>query len=190
MRLHLLISLSLAICIPAMSQTNQPPKANPAEVMQLLRMKMLTNSPAELGQKASPEYPRVCGILMDWPLDNATVSVVSLSTGDASIYTTGTFGVIGGIGHESVLKAATNFVKLADKHYGEAKSTTDYSLPKANRVRFYLVCYDGVRMIEDDLNTVTSRKSKYSGLFDEGQRVITELRLLGMMDEPPKSSPK
>jgi len=190
MRLRLLISLLLAFCISAMSQTNQPPKANPAEVMQLLRMKMLTNSPAELGQKASLEYPRVCGILMDWPLENATVSVVSLSTGDASIYTTGTFGIIGGIGHESARKAATNFVKLADNYYRQAKSTKDYSLPKSNRVRFYLVCYDGVRVIEDDLNSVTSRKSKYSDLFAEGQRVITELRLVGLKDEPAKNSPK
>lgn len=190
MRLCLVIAILLASYLSAMSHTNQPSTAKNAGVMQLLRMKMLTNSPAELGQKSSPEYPRVCGVLMDWPIDNATVSVVSLSTGDASIYTTGTFGVIGGVGHESVRKVAANFVKRADKHYNEAKPTQDYSLPEANRVRFYLVCYDGVRLIEDDLNSVTSHKSKYSELFDEGQRVITELRLVALKNEPPTRSPK
>jgi hypothetical protein len=138
---------------------------------------MLTAPAAELGQKPSTEYPRVYGVLMDWPIEQGTVSVVSFSSGDSSIYTTGTFGVIGGIGHETVRDAARNFVKVAEKHYDEATPTKDYPYPNAGRVRFYLVCYDGVRTLDADSVSIKSVTDKCSDLFVAGQRVITQLRL-------------
>ena len=148
-----------------------------AQVMQELRLKMLA-VPKELDMKPTQEYPRVCGILMDWPIGPVTATVVSLSTGDASIYTTGTFGVFGGIGHETVRAAATNFVKLADKYYNQAIPTNNYPYPVAGHVRFYLVCYDGVRVIDADLESARSGKAKCSDLYTEAQQVITELRLI------------
>jgi hypothetical protein len=160
-----------------MSQTNQPSTKMNAEIMRELRLKMFA-APAELGMKPTQEYPRVCGVLMDWPIEMGTVTVVSLSTGDASIYSTGTFGVLGGIGHEAVRNAAQSFVKVAEKHYDEAAATKDYPYPKAGRVRFYLVCYDGVRTIDADLDSVRSGTDKCSDLYIAGQRVITELRMI------------
>jgi hypothetical protein len=94
MRAYLLLAFLVVQCFTAMAQTNEPPKKSPAEVMRDLRLKMLTTPPAEFGHRQTPESPRVYGVLMDWPLEAATVSVVSFSSGDASIYTTGTFGVL------------------------------------------------------------------------------------------------
>ena|SRR2546421_3836007 len=159
------------------SQTNEPPKKMNADVMRELRLKMLA-APAELGLKRTPEYPRACGVLMDWPIEAGTVTVVSLSTGDASIYSTGTFGVLGGIGHETVRSAAKRLVKVGEKHYDDATPTKVYPYPKSGRVRFYLVCYDGVRTIEADLESVKTGKHKCSDLYAEAQRVITELRMI------------
>jgi hypothetical protein len=68
-------------------------------------------------------------------------------------------------------------VKVAEKHYDEATSTKDYPYPEAGRVRFYLVCYDGVRTIEADLESVKDGTDKCSDLYIAGQSVITELRL-------------
>ena len=104
--LRLLITLLIVLSFTGMSQTNEPPKKGPAELMRELRLKMLTTRPAELGQEPTQEYPHIYGILMDWPIETGIVSVVSLSSGDASLYTTGTFGVIGGIGHETVRVSA------------------------------------------------------------------------------------
>jgi hypothetical protein len=177
MRPCLLIAILVAGCCAALPQTNQPSKKMNAEAMRELRLKMLA-APTELGLKPTQEYPRVCGVLMDWPLEAGTLTVVSLSTGDASIYSTGTFGVIGGIGHEKVRSAAKSFVKAAEKHYEEATLTKDYPYPKSGRVRFYLVCYDGVRTIEADLESLSKRKHRCSDLFGDAQRVITELRLI------------
>lgn len=60
---------------------------------------------------------------MDWPLGTNIISVYGSSSGDASIYTTSTFGVIGGIGHEAVRNAAHQFVKVAETHYDDAVPT-------------------------------------------------------------------
>jgi hypothetical protein len=173
----LLITAMVVTCVTAMSQTNEPVKKSSAELMHEMRLKMLTSFPSDFGQKPTADFPRARGVLMDWPIENGIVSVVSLSTGDASIYTTGTFGVIGGIGHPNVRLAATIFVKTAEKHYEDSVPTKDFPYPKAGRIRFYIVTYDGVRTIDTDLESVKGRTNKLSDLFVAGQRVISELRL-------------
>jgi hypothetical protein len=177
MRRYLFIAVLVVGCFTTMSQTNLPSTKNNAEMMRQMRLKMM-RAPAELGMKPTSEYPRVCGVLMDWPIQMGTVTVVSLSTGDASIYSTGTFGVLGGIGHDAVRDAAKSCVKVGEKHYDDATPTTDYPYPKAGRVRFYLVCYDGVRTIDADLESVSSGKDKCSDLYIEAQRVMTVIRIL------------
>ncbi len=158
--------------------TKGPSLTPSAEAMQGLRLKMLTMTPAELKIQPTDTFPKVYGVLMDWPLDQATVTIVSLSTGDASLYTTSTFGVLGGIGHASVRAAALDFVKAAGKHVADAAPTQDFPYPKAGRVRFYIVCFDGVRMIETDLDALTSGKDPCADLWASGQAVMTELRLI------------
>jgi hypothetical protein len=174
----LLISAFLFIgCFASMPQTNEPPKNSPDEVMREMRLKQLTMSPKEFGQKPTPDYPRVCAMLMDWPIGNGTVTAVARNTGDASVYTTGTFGVIGGIGHERVSSAAKSCVTVAERHFDDATATKKYPYPEDGRVRFYLVGYDEVRVIDRDLESLRTGKDKCSDLYEAAQRVVTELRL-------------
>src|SRR5688572_29802395 len=97
--------------------------------MRELRTRMLVTPPAELGIKAGEQCPRVFGVLMDWPLGDATVTLVALCDGNASLYTTSSFGVIGGIGHSRVREAAGVLTREADRHHEEAKPTSDHSYP-------------------------------------------------------------
>jgi len=162
----------------AMSQTNNPPLKSGAEVMRELRIKILTTSASEIGLKPTQEYPRVYTALMDWSLGTNIISVYGSCTGDASIYTTSTFGVIGGFDHESVRNAAHQFVKIAETHYDDAVPTKDFSYPNPGHICFYLVCFDGVRRIDVDEESLRTNKNKCSDLGNAGQRVITELRLV------------
>ena len=122
------------------------PRKNPADAGRALRQMMLATPPAKTGEKPTKEFPRIYGILMDWPIGDQTATVFSSSTGAASLYTTSTFGIIGGEGHETVRTAATNFVRAADRLFDSATPTTEYPYPAANRVRFYLLTFDGVRV--------------------------------------------
>ena len=153
-------------------------KRSPADAGRNLRHMMLTASADDISAIPTKEFPRVYGILMDWPIDEVTATVFSSYTGAASLYTTSTFGIIGGENHETVRTAAQNFVRAADQHYDAAITTSDFSYPANNHVRFYLLTYEGVRVIDTDLALITDGASEYSRLFGLGQAVLTELRLV------------
>jgi hypothetical protein len=160
-----------------MSQTNNPLQKSGAEVMRELRKKILSASAAEMGLKPTQDYPRVFTALMDWPLGTNIISVYGACSGDASIYTTSTFGVIGGIGHENVRNAAHQFVKIAETHYNDAVPTKDFPCPKPGHIFFYLVCFDGVRTIDVTEESLRTGKTKCVDLGNAAQQLITELRL-------------
>jgi hypothetical protein len=153
-------------------------KKNPADAGRDLRMMMLTASPEKMGEKPTKEFPRVYGVLMDWSIGEQTATVFSASTGAASLYTTSTFGIIGGEGHESVRTAAMSFVRASDRFFEGSTPAAEYPYPTADRVRFYLLTFEGVRVIDTDLESITNRSSKYAELFGLGQAVLTELRLI------------
>jgi hypothetical protein len=69
-------------------------------------------------------------------------------------------------------------VRAADRLYDEAKPTKEYPYPAANRVRFYLLTFHGVRVLETDFATIESGKNKYTDYFGLRQDVLTELRLI------------
>jgi hypothetical protein len=154
------------------------PQQNSANAGHDLRLMMLTTPAAKTGERPTKEFPRVYGILMDWPVGEQTATVFSSSFGAASLYTTSTFGIIGGEGHESVRIAATNFVRAADRLFNSAIPTTEYPYPNADHVRFYLLTFEGVRVLDTDLPSIENRTSKYAEFFDLGQAVLTQLRMV------------
>src|SRR5690349_4680714 len=104
--------LSFLFGTNANSQPSQAP-AESAEAGRGLRQMMLSTPAAKFGVAPTAEFPRVYGVLMDWPIGDQTATVFSTSSGAASLYTTSTFGIIGGEGHEAVRAAAMRFVRAA-----------------------------------------------------------------------------
>jgi hypothetical protein len=175
--LGFLASLFGAGCKPAATAPAAPPPA--ADAMKGLRIMMLTTPASKAGIQPTERFPKVFGIVMDMPISGGhTATVVSMYDGHASLYTTSTFGVLGGIGHESVRIASTNFVAMAQPHYDEASPTADFPYPAANHVRFYLLGFDGVRVIDTEIASVERRSDKRSAMWSAGQQVLTELRLI------------
>ncbi len=152
---------------------------NPAEAGQGLRKMMLTSSPEKLGIKPSEVLQKTYGVLMDWPIGQGNIAtIVSLCDGNASLYTNGTFGVIGGIGNETVRNCAIEFVGMAEKNYAEALSTSDYTYPKPDRIKFYFLGYAELRVIEADLNLVSGGNHQLSKMFHHAQKMIGLFRQL------------
>ena len=121
-------SVVLLLCLVCVSVAEEP-KKDPKDAGRDLRKMFLTTSAGEVGIQSSQEYPRVWGVAMDWPIGQQIATVISLSDGSASVYTTGTFGIIGGIGHENVRSAAKKVVKEAERFYYAANVTHDFSYP-------------------------------------------------------------
>jgi hypothetical protein len=175
--LGFIASLFGAGCKPAAPAPTSP--SSGADAMRELRTMMLTTPASKAGIQPTETFPKVFGIVMDMPISGGhTATVVSMCDGHASLYTTSTFGVLGGIGHESVRVASTNFVKAAQSHFDEATVTTDFPYPVPDHVRFYLLGFDGVRVIDAEIASVEKRTDSRSDMWAAGQRVLTELRLL------------
>lgn len=173
----LLAALFAAGSLTKTDAADKPAKGG-AAAMRELRLRWLSETPDRLGIEKTEEFPEVYGVLMDWPVGGGqTATVVSLSTGDASLYTTATFGVIGGIGHESVRKASLAFVKEAQRRVGISAPTTDHSYPDSQHIRFYFLTHKGVRSVTLPISSVEEKDSPAESLFGYGQMVLTELRL-------------
>src|SRR5258708_20748895 len=68
-----------------------------ADAMRGLRPMMLTTPASKAGIQPTERFPKVFGIVMDMPISGGhTATVVSMCDGHASLYTTSTFGVLGG----------------------------------------------------------------------------------------------
>lgn len=172
-----LLGMALLVALaPVAAQSQDTTRTNPAQTMRELRVAFLSASPASLGFTPTREYPRVFGVAMDWPLGEHTATIVAALDGTASLYTTSTFGVIGGAGHEAVRTAAQRFVKAAEAFHDDAVPTRAFPYPAKDKVRFYVRSFEGVRVLEADAPSVYATSGTYSAFFRAGQAVVTELR--------------
>jgi hypothetical protein len=174
-KMKFLRALFSGLLVTTAAQAGAPPMKSAAEMMREMRIGWLTRVPEHGGYQRQDE---VVTVLMDWPLGEQIVTVLSSSAGDASLYTMGTFGIIGGIGHENVRKAAAAYVACAQRHLEVATPTTDYAYPGNRIVRFFMVTPSGVRAVSFPLREVERAGTPAHELFAAGQRVVTELRLI------------
>jgi hypothetical protein len=113
---------------------------------------------------------------MDMGLQSGAASIVATLDGNASLYTTGTFGIIGGIGHEHVRARAIRMCKLAVPLLEYTSATTDFTYPDNGRIRFFILTSSGVRSAEVASSQLAAGQHALSGLFAEANRLIAELR--------------
>ncbi len=144
-----------------------------------LRAAVLTTPVSELGFSPDDEFPLVYGVLTDWDIGDVTATVMSMRDGTASLYTTSTFGIIGGQGHENVRIAAGRYVKLAEQYIKYGKAVTEFTYPKSGQVYFYILTYEGVRRLCVGNEVAIKQGSDPTfPLFAAAQNVLTNLRLV------------
>jgi hypothetical protein len=149
-------------------------RANPYDE---LRAKALGVTPNDLNVKLDAAEATPYGILMETGRPTATVTLVSFSTGDASLYFSTGGGVIGGVGHESVRTAAQAFVNATIPFLAKMQSATETPTPSVGTTRFYVLTTRGIVTAEAVENDLGQGKSELSPLFHAGQDVITQIRL-------------
>jgi len=152
-----------------------PSTKNPAEMMREMRLGWLTKVPAPDSYTRDDE---VVAVLMDWPLGPQIITVLASSAGDASLYTSATFGIMAGIGHEKVREAATAFVSCAQHFLRIASPTTNFPYPGNQSLFFYMVTPSGVRSVSFPLGDIERADSPAGSLYACGQQVVTQLRLI------------
>jgi hypothetical protein len=143
-----------------------------------LRQMFLETTASKLGLSTSAQFPNVFAVALDWPLGEQIATVISVSDGSASLYTTSTFGIIGGASHESVRAAARQFVSASEQYLADSSPTSTYPYPKSGKIRFYLLTYQGVRTIDADAKATCAGTGKFSQLFGAAQDVVTQLHVV------------
>src|SRR5258706_5682234 len=133
-----------SVFLPANPAAAPIPRPDPRAAGRDLRTKFLSTTAASLGLRPTPEFPRVFGVAMDWSIGERTATIAALCDGSASLYTTSTFGIIGGGGHEAVRVAALGLVQAAQAVYADAVPATEFEYPPADSVYFFLCTYQGV----------------------------------------------
>ncbi len=164
---------------------NQPP---PTDMGRVLRRNMLTADPIAAGLAPSAAFPRVYGVLMDWPVGGGDIATVaSLADGNASLYTTASFGIIGGFAYDAVRENAIEVVRIAERHYDAAAPTDTFDYPPSDHVRFYLLTFEGVRLLDVEASRLQGDHT-LTELFHQAQRVLTELRRIEQSEESEEGS--
>lgn len=147
-----------------------------APVLMELRDRILRLGPSDFGVEPDGQEPFVA--VMDITFPDAVASLVTASTGDASLYFSTGGGVIGGVGHEAVRTAAIAFVRAAGRDAALLAPTTDLGHPSPGHVRFLARRADGVHAATATEEELQSGINPLSRMYMAGQEVITQLRLV------------
>lgn len=142
-----------------------------------LRSQAINVTPDQLQLKLDNDND-IYGIVMDWNMGDAIVTVVSFMTGDASVYLSTGQTFIGGYAHETVINAAKQFVVTGQKYFSKAIKTENSEPTNEKKVDFYFLTKSGRYYIEDDFTKIENNTSDLLGLFAAGNQVITEYRLI------------
>ncbi len=132
----------------------------------------LTGDAASLAMK---DFPKVYGLVMDWSVDNQTSTTFAMCDGRCGLYAPRM--VLSDKTLQKRVKTQTiALVKTAGQYFDIAAPTSDYPLPSPGSVRFYLLCFDGTRVLEGTQSALTSGKDRCSALWKAAQILLTDMR--------------
>jgi len=141
-----------------------------------LRDKALSTTAKQLNLKLDADKQIVYGVVMDWDIGQAALTLVALKTGDASMYLSTGQIYIGGNSHENIRAAALAFVDEAQAYIPKAKITYYTEELNKNCVSFYLLTNRHTFNFQEPFEYLINGHSEWKKLFDEGNKVVTEYR--------------
>ena len=152
----------------------------PSAAYEALRNQALHMNSQQIGLPASPDPSTPWAVVMDWGMGeaNATVTVLAIFDGTASIYfSTGGGSIGGGQSHESIRAAAQRAVIIASEVQPQVRKVTSYPLPKSGEVAFYLLSDAGVFSASATQADLSAHRHPLSKLGSAMQDIITQYRL-------------
>jgi len=135
----------------------------------------------QIGIQLPVDQTKIYGVIMDWYLGEGTATLVALLSGDASLYLSSGGGVIGGRGYDNVKKAAEDFIEKAESYLSKTVKTDSTPLPDKDGVTFYLLTNKGKFVGREEMKNFDNETSQWLDLFVEGNKLITEIRLIADM---------
>jgi hypothetical protein len=151
-------------------------RETPEEMFMDLRRQALETTAGNLALQGELKPNEPWGALMEMGIPSSVVTLACFADGNASLYYKTGGGMIGGISHENVRKAAQEFTTLARKALPRMRRTATYPLPEPDKVRFYVLTSRGIYSTETDREALGETESELSALFSSGQEVVAQMR--------------
>jgi hypothetical protein len=151
-------------------------KETPEGAYMRLRLEALGTVAARLVLPADFKPTDPYGVMMEMGIPNSVVTLVCFADGDARLYYKTGGGMVGGISHETVRKAAQDFTAMSRKVLGRMTKATEFPVPASDRVRFYVLTQRGVFTTETDRQALGENPTDLSTLFYSGQEVVSQMR--------------
>lgn len=156
------------------NQKKVDPEKNPYNGLRQLALNAETAALKEFKIK-NPN--KVYGIVMDWDVGEGIATLVAFVTREASLYLSSGGGLIGGGRHENVKNSAQLFISMSQEFLTNTTKADSALLPDKDCVKFYLLTSKGKFMAQEKMENIENKTSKWLPLFDEGNKVISELRI-------------
>lgn len=120
-----------------------------------------------------------CAVVMDWAIGSGIATVVAVSDGTASVYLSSGGGSIGGsYAVPRIREAAIHAVSIAANFLDAMLPTSDFPLPEAGGVIFYVVTDCGVYMAKASVELLSTNRHPLSALGNDMQAIVTAYRVL------------
>jgi hypothetical protein len=147
-----------------------------SEVIRELREKVFAVSPEDLAVAPGRGHQYVWAVLMETGYPEAVVSLVVIADGTTSLYFSNGGGVIGAGEHADVRAASARLIALVDTRTAEFELAQEHPLPKAGRVKFYVLTFDGLRTFEAPEKDLGEHRHHLSDVFHAAHAVISAIR--------------
>jgi hypothetical protein len=114
---------------------------------------------------------------MDWNIGNVVATIAAYQTGDASMYLSSGAAVVGGGQHENVRQAVSPYILMGQDFLDKSLKTDKTPIPDTGCVRFYFLTNKGIFSAQEQMENIENSSSIWLPLFDEANKVLTEIRL-------------
>jgi hypothetical protein len=159
-------------------RTKKPnPRSDKANPYLGMRNQFLSLTSDDLNLKIPDDQEIAFGVILELEFGDGAATIVSLSTGDASLYTSRGGGIIGGITKENVKNAAINLVSEAQQYFPKMNIANDTNIPKTGNIKIFILTNKNKYSYEAPEAEITNPQSYWAALFTKGDNLITQLRL-------------
>ena len=157
-------------------ETEIKPPVSIRNPYQGLRNTAFRMRPEMLGIGFSTDALQVYGLIIEWEIQGAVVSLVCYQTGDTSLYVSTGGAIIGGGKYPEVSVKAVECVQMADQFLSQTEENESHNLPEKGGINFYFLTNQGVRLYSTQLAYVEKGESEFTPLFNQGNKLLNELR--------------
>jgi hypothetical protein len=143
-----------------------------------MRRMLISAKPADLGMQPTARLPRVWAAMMEMRLEHGYVTVASLADGTTSLYMSSGGGILGGGEHQAVQVATFSFLGAVEAGLDKLSPVAEPPLPAPGTIRLHALTYWSPGTLEAPEAEVMEGRHPLGWMFDAGNDVVTQLRLL------------